>query len=368
MQYLPILISFVGIVFIICVCYFYYFYPQRNRSDEQVLSPTNIELPILHEIPNNDIQFSMLYSPTLNYNSDKYVLTKIEREHIKLGKLLGSGAFGMVYEGKVKNLEKPGIEIPAAIKMLRKNASSQEKKKFLEEAKIMNHFRHKHVLRLLAVCLDQESPLIVLELMETGDLLQYLRDNQKFQPSDSHALRLQDLFAMCEDVARGCCYLEDLRFVHRDLACRNCLVSARDRENRVVKIDDFGLARDVYKDDYYRKKGQGLLPIRWMAPESLVLGIFTSQSDVWSFGVLMWEITSLGEHPYTGRTNLEVIDYVRAEGRLPMPLNCPPTLYELMLRCWNSANKRPNFKLCLKNIIALKNSVEDTLLSPMDIL
>ncbi|KAL6424961.1 hypothetical protein ACFW04_009357 [Cataglyphis niger] len=214
---------------------------------------TNIELAILHEIPNGNVQVNMLYSPTLEYNSDEYVLTKIKREQIRLEQLIGSGAFGKVYRGKVKNFGESGLEIPAAIKMLRKNASPQNKKQFLEEAKIMNHFRHKHVLRLLAVCLDQESPLIVLEFMEIGDLLQYLRDNQKFQPSDSHALRLQDLFAMCEDVARGCCYLEELRFVHRDLACRNCLVSARDRENRVVKIGDFGLARDVYKDDYYRK-------------------------------------------------------------------------------------------------------------------
>jgi len=122
----------------------------------------------------------------------------------------------------------------------------------LEEAKLMNHFRHKHILRLLAVCLDGDSPLLVLELMETGDLLKYLRECRNLQASDSLALRLQDLLAMCEDVARGCCYLEELRFVHRDLACRNCLVSSRNRENRVIKIGDFGLARDIYKDDYYR--------------------------------------------------------------------------------------------------------------------
>src|SRR5580765_4916752 len=117
--------------------------------------------------------------------------------------------------------------MPVAIKMLRKNASSQEKREFLQEARLMNHFRHKHVLRLLGICLDTDSPLIILELMEAGDLLNYLRDSRKLQPSDSHALRLQDLLAMCEDVARGCSYLEKLRFVHRDLACRNCLVSAR---------------------------------------------------------------------------------------------------------------------------------------------
>jgi len=117
----------------------------------------------------------------------------------------------------------------------------------------MSHFRHKHVLRLLGVCLETDPPLLVLELMEAGDLLSYLRESRVLQPTDPHALRLQDLLAMCEDVARGCRYLEELHFVHRDLACRNCLVSARDRENRVVKIGDFGLARDIYKNDYYRK-------------------------------------------------------------------------------------------------------------------
>jgi len=154
-----------------------------------------------------------------------------------------------VYQAKVKNLERSGTEISVAIKTVRKDASSHEKKKLLNEAKLMNHFRHKHVLRLLAVCLDLDSPLLVLE---TGDLLKYLRDCRNLQASDSHALSLQDLFAMCEDVARGCCYLEKLRFVHRDLACRNCLVSSRNRENRVIKIGDFGLARYIYKDDYYR--------------------------------------------------------------------------------------------------------------------
>ncbi|XP_029667129.1 leukocyte tyrosine kinase receptor-like [Formica exsecta] len=367
--YLPFTLGFVAIITAICVYYFYCLYRQRKKSNEKVLPPimTDIELETLHEIPNSNVQLNTLYSPMLEYNLDKYVLTEIKREEIRLEKLLSRGVFGLVYQAKIKNLERPGMEIPAAIKMLQKDASSQEKKKFLEEARLMNHFRHKHVLRLLGVCLDEDSPLIVLELMENGDLLQYLKDNRKLQPSDSHALRLQDLFSMCEDIARGCCYLEDLRFVHRDLACRNCLISARDRENRIIKIGDFGLARDL-KNDYYRKIGQGLLPICWMAPESLVIGIFTSKSDVWSFGVLMWEITSLGEHPYTGRTNLEVIDYVRAGGRLPMPLNCPPPLYELMLRCWNPANDRPNFKLCLENIIALRNDIEDTLLSPVDII
>ncbi|KAM0730459.1 Tyrosine-protein kinase transforming protein ros [Formica fusca] len=365
--YLPFHLSSVAIVTIIWIYYFYYLY-QRKKSNEQVLPPimTDIELAILREFPINNIQCNMLYRPMLQYNSD--VLIKIKREQITLEKCLGSGAFGRVFQGKVKNLEGPDMEIPAAIKMLRKNASSQDKEKFLEEARLMNYFRHKHVLRLLAVCLDEDFPLIVLELMEIGDLLQYLRDSRKLQPSDLHVLRLQDLFAMCEDVARGCCYLENLHFVHRDLAARNCLVSARDRENRVIKIGDFGLTRDISKNKYHRSEERYELPICWMAPESLLVdGIFTSQSDVWSFGILMWEITSLGEHPYPGMTFVEVIDYVYAGGRLSMPLNCPPTLYELMSRCWNPADDRPNFELCLENIIALRNNIEDIFLNPVDI-
>ncbi|XP_025268262.1 tyrosine-protein kinase transmembrane receptor Ror-like [Camponotus floridanus] len=124
----------------------------------------------------------------------------------------------------------------------------------------------------------------------------------------------------------------------------------------------------MYTDDYYRMKEENLLPVRWMAPESLVFGTFTSQSEVWSFGVLMWEITSLGEQPYIGKSNEEVINYVRAGDRLPMPLNCPTILYQLMLRCWRTAGARPNFKLCLKTIIALRKNIEDALLivSPVD--
>ncbi|XP_025267671.1 proto-oncogene tyrosine-protein kinase ROS-like [Camponotus floridanus] len=351
---LLLMLSFMVIVPIICVFYIYRLYRQRRGNNEQFLSSTmtDIELAILHEVP---------WRNTL----DECAITKIARNQITLTKHLGSGAFGTVFQGKVKDLEKSGTEISVAIKTLRKDASSHEKEKLLKEAKLMNHFQHKHILKLFAVCLDGDSPLLVLELMET-DLLKYLRECRNLQASDSPALRLQDLLAMCEDVARGCCYLEELRFVHRDLACRNCLVSSRNRENRVIKIGDFGLARNIYKDDYYRMTGECWFPIRWMAPESLMIRIFTSQSDVWSFGVLMWEITSLGEKPYVAKTDKEVINYVRAGGRLPMTLNCPSSLYQLMLRCWSAADARPNFEFCLKSITALRKNIEDALLSPVD--
>ncbi|XP_034172667.2 receptor protein-tyrosine kinase sevenless isoform X5 [Osmia lignaria lignaria] len=355
-------------IMLICFCYFLCpVYRQRKEDKKAVLPPlvSDVELATLREIPRgNFVQSNALYASTLQTDPDDSTLPKIRREQITLAKFLGSGAFGEVFQGNAKDLERPGIT-PVAIKTLRKGASAQEKTEFLQEARLMSHFRHKHVLRLLGVCLDTDPPLLVLELMEAGDLLSYLRASRSLQPSDPHALRLQDLLAMCEDVARGCRYLEDLHFVHRDLACRNCLVSARDRENRVVKIGDFGLARDIYKNDYYRKEGEGLLPVRWMAPESLVDGVFTSQSDVWAFGVLMWEITSLGQQPYPARTNLEVLHHVRAGGRLPKPLNCPPVLHQLMLRCWSAADARPSFKVCLENIVSLRSTIEDAPLSPV---
>ncbi|XP_025262224.1 BDNF/NT-3 growth factors receptor-like [Camponotus floridanus] len=160
----------------------------------------NTELAILHEVPCRNTQFNMIYSPMVHYNPYECAITEIARKQIAFTKLLGSGAFGKVFQGNVKNLERSGTEVSVAIKMIRKDASSDEKKKFLKEAKLMNHFQHKHILRLLAVCLEGDSPLLVLELMET-DLLKYLRDCRNLQTSDSPALRLQD-FAR---YVRRCC-------------------------------------------------------------------------------------------------------------------------------------------------------------------
>lgn len=209
----------------------------------------------------------------------------------------------------------------------------------------MSKFNHPNILKQLGVCLLNEPQYIILELMEGGDLLTYLR---KARMTTFHGplLTLVDLVDLCVDISKGCVYLEQLHFIHRDLAARNCLVSVKDYSSpsRIVKIGDFGLARDIYKNDYYRKRGEGLLPVRWMAPESLMDGIFTTQSDVWAFGILIWEILTLGHQPYPAHSNLDVLNYVQTGGRLEPPRNCPDDLWNLMTQCWaQEPDQRPTF-------------------------
>ncbi|NXK45022.1 ROS1 kinase, partial [Chauna torquata] len=273
-------------------------------------------------------------------------LPAFPRDKLNLHKLLGSGAFGEVYEGTAVDILADGSgESKVAVKTLKKGATDQEKSEFLKEAHLMSKFDHPHILKLLGVCLLNEPQYLILELMEGGDLLSYLRGARK-QQLQSPLLTINDILDICLDICKGCVYLEKMRFIHRDLAARNCLVSQKEYEScsRVVKIGDFGLARDIYKNDYYRKRGEGLLPVRWMAPESLIDGVFTNRSDVWAFGVLVWEALTLGQQPYPGLSNIEVLHHVRSGGRLESPSNCPDDLSDLITRCWaQEPHNRPTF-------------------------
>ncbi|NWX11296.1 ROS1 kinase, partial [Caloenas nicobarica] len=283
---------------------------------------------------------------TLPSQAEIESLPAFPRDKLNLHKLLGSGAFGEVYEGTAVDILADGSgESKVAVKTLKKGATDHEKSEFLKEAHLMSKFDHPHILKLLGVCLLNEPQYLILELMEGGDLLSYLRGARK-QKLQSPLLTVTDLLDICLDICKGCVYLEKMRFIHRDLAARNCLVSEKRYESssRVVKIGDFGLARDIYKNDYYRKIGEGLLPVRWMAPESVIDGIFTNRSDVWAFGVLVWETLTLGQQPYPGFSNTEVLQHVRSGGRLESPDNCPDDLCDLMTRCWaQEPHSRPTF-------------------------
>ncbi|KAM9097937.1 insulin receptor isoform X1 [Sarcophilus harrisii] len=276
--------------------------------------------------------------------SDVYVPDEWEvaREKISLLRELGQGSFGMVYEGNAKDIVKGEAETRVAVKTVNESASLRERIEFLNEASVMKGFSCHHVVRLLGVVSKGQPTLVVMELMVHGDLKSYLRslrpdaENNPGRPPPS----LREIIQMAVEIADGMAYLNAKKFVHRDLAARNCMVA----EDFTVKIGDFGMTRDIYETDYYRKGGKGLLPVRWMAPESLKDGVFTTYSDVWSFGVVLWEISSLAEQPYQGLSNEQVLKFVMDGGYLDQPDNCPERVNSLMQMCWQYNPKmRPTF-------------------------
>ncbi|KAK5907658.1 hypothetical protein CesoFtcFv8_005479 [Champsocephalus esox] len=208
----------------------------------------------------------------------------------------------------------------------------------------MKAFSCHHVVRLLGVVSKGQPTLVVMELMTHGDLKSYLRalrPDSEHNPTGRSPPILKEMIQMAAEIADGMAYLNAKKFVHRDLAARNCMVG----EDFTVKIGDFGMTRDIYETDYYRKGGKGLLPVRWMAPESLKDGVFTAHSDCWSFGVVMWEISTLAEQPYQGLSNEQVLKFVMDGGYLDRPDNCPERMHSLMQMCWQYNPKmRPLFQ------------------------
>ncbi|CAG5958065.1 unnamed protein product [Menidia menidia] len=278
------------------------------------------------------------------YTPDEW---EVAREKITMHKELGQGSFGMVYEGMAKGVVKDEPETRVAIKTVNESASMRERIEFLNEASVMKEFNCHHVVRLLGVVSQGQPTLVIMELMTRGDLKSHLRSLRK-ENNSSHVLPpLKKMIQMAGEIADGMAYLNANKFVHRDLAARNCMVA----EDFTVKIGDFGMTRDIYETDYYRKGGKGLLPVRWMSPESLKDGVFTTMSDVWSFGVVLWEIATLAEQPYQGMSNEQVLRFVMEGGLLDKPDNCPDMLFELMRMCWQYNPKmRPSFLEIISSI------------------
>lgn len=203
-----------------------------------------------------------------------------------------------MYEGTVRNLHKDNEVTKCAIKTVNENATDRERINFLKEAGVMKAFDTHHVVRLLGVVSNGQPTLVIMELMQNGDLKGYLRDHRPEGDRALHPPTLKRILQMAIEIADGMAYLSAKKFVHRDLAARNCMVAG----DLTVKIGDFGMTRDIYETDYYRKGTKGLLPVRWMAPESLKDGIFSSSSDVFSFGVVLWEMATLASQPYQVKT------------------------------------------------------------------
>ncbi|XP_057388254.1 focal adhesion kinase 1 isoform X6 [Balaenoptera acutorostrata] len=254
---------------------------------------------------------------------------EIQRERIELGRCIGEGQFGDVHQGAYTSPENPALAV--AIKTCKNCTSDSVREKFLQEALTMRQFDHPHVVKLVGVI--TENPVwIIMELCTLGELRSFLQVRK-------YSLDLASLILYAYQLSTALAYLESKRFVHRDIAARNVLVSSND----CVKLGDFGLSRYMEDSTYY-KASKGKLPIKWMAPESINFRRFTSASDVWMFGVCMWEILMHGVKPFQGVKNNDVIGRIENGERLPMPPNCPPTLYSLMTKCWAyDPSRRPRF-------------------------
>ncbi|XP_035279566.1 ephrin type-B receptor 1-like isoform X2 [Anguilla rostrata] len=259
---------------------------------------------------------------------------EIDVSSVKIEEVIGAGEFGEVYKGRLKL---PGKrEIYVAIKTLKAGYSEKQRRDFLSEASIMGQFDHPNIIRLEGVVTKSRPVMIVTEFMENGALDSFLRQN------DGQFTVIQ-LVGMMRGIAAGMKYLAEMNYVHRDLAARNILVNS----NLVCKVSDFGLSRylqDDTSDPTYTSSLGGKIPVRWTAPEAIAYRKFTSASDVWSYGIVMWEVMSFGERPYWDMSNQDVINAIEQDYRLPAPMDCPAALHQLMLDCWQKdRNARPRF-------------------------
>uniref|UniRef100_A0A8C2KZA3 Fibroblast growth factor receptor n=1 Tax=Cyprinus carpio TaxID=7962 RepID=A0A8C2KZA3_CYPCA len=274
------------------------------------------------------------------------------RTKLTLGKPLGEGCFGQVVMAEAIGIdkEKPNKPLTVAVKMLKDDGTDKDLSDLVSEMEMMKMIgKHKNIINLLGAC-TQDGPLYVLvEYASKGNLREYLRARRppgmdySFDTCKipNETLTFKDLVSCAYQVARGMEYLASKKCIHRDLAARNVLVT----EDNVMKIADFGLARDVHNIDYYKKTTNGRLPVKWMAPEALFDRVYTHQSDVWSYGVLLWEIFTLGGSPYPGIPVEELFKLLKEGHRMDKPANCTHELYMIMRECWHAVpSQRPTFR------------------------
>ncbi|XP_036974151.1 neurotrophic tyrosine kinase, receptor, type 2b isoform X1 [Acanthopagrus latus] len=280
----------------------------------------------------------------------------IKRHNIVLKRELGEGAFGKVFLAECYNLTPDQEKLHVAVKTL-KEANESGRADFYREAELLTNLQHEHIVTFYGVCVESDPLIMVFEYMKHGDLNKFLRSHGPdavLMADGQHSILVEltqsQMLHIAQQIAAGMVYLASQHFVHRDLATRNCLVG----ENLLVKIGDFGMSRDVYSTDYYRVGGHTMLPIRWMPPESIMYRRFTTESDVWSLGVVLWEIFTYGKQPWYQLSNNEVIECITQGRVLQRPRTCPKEVYDLMLGCWQ---REPYMRLNIKEIHGMLQSL-----------
>ncbi|KAM3913095.1 fibroblast growth factor receptor 2 isoform 3-T3 [Leptodactylus fuscus] len=280
------------------------------------------------------------------------------RDKLTLGKPLGEGCFGQVVMAEALGIDKdrPKESVTVAVKMLKDDATEKDLTDLVSEMEMMKMIgKHKNIINLLGACTQGGTLYVIVEYAAKGNLREYLRARRPVEMEYSYDINrvpgeqmtFKDLVSCTYQLARGMEYLASQKCIHRDLAARNVLVT----ESNVMKIADFGLARDVNNIDYYKKTTNGRLPVKWMAPEALFDRVYTHQSDVWSFGVLMWEIFTLGGSPYPGIPVEELFKLLKEGHRMDKPGNCTNELYMMMRDCWHAIpSHRPTFKQLVEDL------------------
>ncbi|XP_053318265.1 hepatocyte growth factor receptor isoform X2 [Spea bombifrons] len=315
-------------------------YPHRDLSPILSSGDSEIASPLLQ----NQVHIDITALSADLVKEIEHIVIGVDSLLVHFNKVIGRGHFGCVYHGTL--LDTDGKKIHCAVKSLNRITDIEEVSQFLKEGIIMKDFSHPNVLSLLGICLPTEgSPLVVLPFMKHGDLRNFIRN-------ETHSPTVKDLIGFGLQVAKGMEYLASKKFVHRDLAARNCMLD----ETFTVKVADFGLARDVYDKEYYsvHNKTGAKLPVKWMALESLQTQKFTTKSDVWSFGILLWELMTRGAPPYPDVNSFDITIYLLQGRRLLQPEYCPDPLFEVMLKCWHPKPElRPTFSELVSRISSI---------------
>ncbi|XP_055858361.1 uncharacterized protein LOC129920890 [Episyrphus balteatus] len=331
------------VLILIITCLFFSRRKYVQKAKGKSLSPRDIRKGDC-DARNGDLPL-MLMENSFKFDSD--TKWEIARDQLILDTTLGEGEFGKVFKGYATDIPKhPGVTT-VAVKMLKNGANSVEYMALLSEFQLLQEVSHPNVIKLLGACTKGDAPMIIIEYAKYGSLRGYLRLSRKIEcagvdfTDGVEPVTVRDILSFAWQICKGMAYLTEIKLVHRDLAARNILLA----ERKVCKISDFGLTRDVYEDDAYLKRSRDRVPVKWMAPESLADHVYTTKSDVWAFGVLCWELITLGASPYPGIPPQNLYHLLKTGYRMERPENCSEEIYSIMRSCWtDDPNARPSFK------------------------